>query len=165
MTEGNRWGNTALMRSASNGHLDVVHFLLKNGADINIHNPYGNTALSEAAYNRKLKIVQTLIVNGAKLDSQNEYGWTPLMVAANRGCIKIVHLLLQAGAPVDIQTHDGQRAYELTKNMEIKSMLIFFSKLQMLDKFRFDRLNYFYIIPKDITVLVKNVLSISRAIH
>jgi len=40
----NKYGYTALIEASKNGHLGIVKYLVKNGADINLHNG-DNTAL------------------------------------------------------------------------------------------------------------------------
>jgi ankyrin repeat protein len=53
-----------LAEAAINGHLDVVRFLIENGADIHANDDY---ALRYAAGNRHLGDIRFLIENGADM--------------------------------------------------------------------------------------------------
>lgn len=74
----NKWGVTALMIAAKNGHLGVVKLLLKEGADPNLRGgdfPEGRkkTALAFAAENRHDEVAYTLLENGADADAGGPY--------------------------------------------------------------------------------------------
>ena len=60
---------TPLIAASQRGHKDVVSFLIKNGADVNLKDATdGNrTALDYATYNCHKDIIRTLIKNGAKV--------------------------------------------------------------------------------------------------
>ena len=57
------YGNTALIAAAGNGHLDLVDFLIEQGADQNIKNNDGETALIVAATNNHDDVMDFLIEN------------------------------------------------------------------------------------------------------
>lgn len=57
---------TPLMLASDEGYLNIVEYLLENGADINITNEYGDTALSRAELNGHKEIVEYLLANGAE---------------------------------------------------------------------------------------------------
>ncbi|WP_024790247.1 ankyrin repeat domain-containing protein [Lebetimonas sp. JH292] len=53
------YGNTALMKAAMEGNIDVFEDLLNNGADIFIKNNDGNSVLWFACFSNSKKIVET----------------------------------------------------------------------------------------------------------
>lgn len=65
---------TPVMIAAANGHLDVVKFLLENGANPNAQNRYGRTAISFAISYKFKPIVETLLDYGADptIESQDK---------------------------------------------------------------------------------------------
>ena len=60
----NRW--TPLMWASVNGHLDVVRYLICNGADVNIKNNNGETALDLAEKNGCEEVAEFLRIAGAR---------------------------------------------------------------------------------------------------
>ncbi len=92
--------NTALMKAAINGYVDIADPLLKAGANANEKNKFGYTALSFAAKVGHARMVQNLIQAHADLNAVAQDGTTPLMLAiiSGNGYPEIVRLLLNAGA-------------------------------------------------------------------
>jgi ankyrin repeat protein len=74
-------GSTALHCATWKGHLEVVKFLLKAGADVHAHNSndhWGTTPLHAAAHANQTAIVQLLIDAGADVNAKDMNGKTPL---------------------------------------------------------------------------------------
>lgn len=74
-------GSTALHCATWKGHQGVVAFLLKAGADVNIHSDnehWGTTPLHAAAHANQAAIAQMLIENGADVKARDKAGRTPL---------------------------------------------------------------------------------------
>jgi ankyrin repeat protein len=65
-----RYGATALIFAAQQGHLETVKLLLDNHADMNVLSKLGQTALGQAAFNGHLDVVKLLLEHGAKLDAR-----------------------------------------------------------------------------------------------
>jgi ankyrin repeat protein len=84
-----KYGATALVYAAQEGHIDTVKFLLDNHADINIVTKLGQTPLSQAAFHKHLDIVKLLIERGAKLDARLR----PSVVNSLEGNPDIIKLL------------------------------------------------------------------------
>lgn len=59
-------GLTPLMCASANGHLNVVQYLIKEGANPNIKNNEGKTALDLAEENRHEEVAEFLRKAGAK---------------------------------------------------------------------------------------------------
>ena len=68
-----RWGDTAVMKAAGEGHLETVKYLTEAGADINNRDNYLQTAVMRAAMYKHYKVCKHLIHYGADLSSAREY--------------------------------------------------------------------------------------------
>jgi len=60
-----RFGHTALMLAAQNGHAGVVRLLLEHGADLDVTAKYGLSALMLAVVNRHTELAKQLVDAGA----------------------------------------------------------------------------------------------------
>jgi hypothetical protein len=97
----------ALMRAASNGHLDAVYLLIRMGADVNARRRDGMTPLIRAAFFGQVNVVRTLIENGADMNAVDRLGLTAMDWAISKGHTKVFQLLSSALAqaiPVDVNT-------------------------------------------------------------
>ena len=74
----------ALQLATEWGHLEMVEFLLDQGADVNSTRGYCGTALQEAAWQDNMTMVRLLLARGALVDlhkqDRDRYG-TPLQIA------------------------------------------------------------------------------------
>jgi ankyrin len=99
---------TPLMLAAQRENLEMVRYLVNQGADINAATRTGGfTALRFACSNGNYEMAQFLINNGADVTQTNEFGWTPLHTAAKYGHPQLVKLLLSNGAQIDAETESG----------------------------------------------------------
>ena len=92
-------GNTALIKAASRGRLEVIKFLLNKRAKLNIANTSGNTAIMEAIktsnqYQTSVESVEWLLETGADVMLLNKEGMNCLMLAVQVGNFEIVEKLL-----------------------------------------------------------------------
>ena len=60
---------TTLQAAASRGHLEVIEYLIRKGADVNLPND-GETMLLAAAYRGQPQVVETLLKNGADISQR-----------------------------------------------------------------------------------------------
>ena len=110
-------GRTPLMSATAYGHINIVRFLLDNGADINIKDTYnGWTALMFSAgfENEEFEIAQMLIENGADVNEiSTKHGATALMIACNQCHFKIAKLLIETpNINLSIISNDGLTALD-----------------------------------------------------
>ena len=70
--EVNHPGWSALHYASTNGHLEIVRFLLDNGAYVDPESPNGTTALMMAARGGHIQIVKLLIDRGANISNTNQ---------------------------------------------------------------------------------------------
>ena len=89
---------TPLIPAASAGHLDIVKYLLKEGADVNAKDKDGITALMEAAIMGKTKVVEYLMKEGAEVDAMANSGVTALWLASGEGRSDVLKALLKKDA-------------------------------------------------------------------
>jgi ankyrin repeat protein len=102
--------DTALVKEARAGRVEVVRLLLAAGANVNAQNRYGSTALREAAMHGHVEAVRLLLAAKADVNMQNQNGDTALIEAARDGRVDIVQLLLAAKADVNAQSQWGHTA-------------------------------------------------------
>ena len=69
-------GTTVLMWAARGGDVEMVRFLLEDGANINAQDVSGTTALMWAALGGDAEVVRLLLENGTDLHAQNNNGTT-----------------------------------------------------------------------------------------
>ena len=88
---------TALMLAADEGHVDIVAYLIKRGANINQFDSEEKTALHYACDRNRKDIVKLLIENGADV---NLGAYSPLMHAARHDLYAITKMLVENKANV-----------------------------------------------------------------
>ena len=89
------------------GHKDVVHLLVKAGADVNRADKRGHTPLQSATSFGHNDIAEMLLNYGADPNRADEYGLTPLHKAASDDNRELVKLLIACGAEVNKRTRAG----------------------------------------------------------
>ena len=103
-----RQGRTPLW-GAVETELDVVKYLVDNGADVNARDQIRSSPLLWAAGFGKPETVGFLLTKGADVKAIDDNGWTPLIWAAGLGQPQTVLLLIKAGGDLtvaDVQMGD-----------------------------------------------------------
>ncbi len=85
------------LKLASRGHLDVVKYLLEQGADIHIDDDF---PLIEASAYGYLEVVKYLVSQGANIHAQDD---DAMIIAIIRGHLEIVKYLVSQGANIHAQ--------------------------------------------------------------
>jgi ankyrin repeat protein len=86
-------GSTLLHRSAGEGHITTVQYLLGRGADINCKDKDGFTPLHCAVEEEQEEMIQFLMTQGADTSAKNQDGDTPLDIARVLGLEEIKGIL------------------------------------------------------------------------
>jgi ankyrin repeat protein len=97
--------NTAFVICAARGETDIVHCMLRAGADIHA---YGDAALMRAAEEGHPKLVEYLLISGA-----DPHGDQALICAARRGqtsTMKVLYDWVREHKPKSEPTHPGSPA-------------------------------------------------------
>jgi ankyrin repeat protein len=109
-------GWTPLHLAVFFGRVNIVHFLLSKGANIDApsRNDQIVTPLHSALANpHNSSVGELLIEAGANLNVTQSEGYTPLHYAAANGLDQVIHSLLAHGVDTSIKNHQGKTAYEL----------------------------------------------------
>jgi ankyrin repeat protein len=91
---------SALMVAAHNENIEMVEFLINNGADTNIQNSMGNTALILSVQNGNIDIIRILLNAGADVNIKNDFNENALYYVTDLTPNKsqIIELLKKHGA-------------------------------------------------------------------
>lgn len=92
---------TALWIAASEGHLEVVRYLLSQNAELDVQDEELGTPLYVAAENGCSQVVRQLLEHQADVNLAGGLHRNPLNAASYNGHLEVVQLLLQAHAEVD----------------------------------------------------------------
>jgi ankyrin repeat protein len=92
-----------LFLAAGEGRLDVVKYLLDQGADVNAREQNGRTAVTEAAFYGKNSVIKELVLRGADVNVITDAG-TALDIAVSSNNTSMIDLLKHYG---------GKRACEV----------------------------------------------------
>ena len=96
-----------IQKAARDGIVDLVQYLLENGANVEDVDDEGSRAIHLATLNNHLEVVKYLSLNGgANVEAvQNVSGQRPLHMACKAGYLDIVKFLIsEAGANAEIRT-------------------------------------------------------------
>jgi ankyrin repeat protein len=105
-----KYGFTAFMAAACEGHIEMLKYLLDRGADIEARDKDGVTALMTAAHGGKREVLECLLDRGADIDTRDSSGNTVLMTAGFMGYMELVGCLLDRGADIEGQDVNGHTA-------------------------------------------------------
>jgi len=105
-----KYDKTLLHQAAKKNWLDIVKYLVENGANIEaIDKSDGNTPLHEAVVKNNICVVKYLVESGANLNAMSIMHNTPLHRAAYWNHMEIAKYLLECGADNKIKNKDFNR--------------------------------------------------------
>ncbi|TIB63112.1 hypothetical protein E3P77_03643 [Wallemia ichthyophaga] len=99
--------STPLQWAARNGHLYVLHTLIKHGADPSIVDSQRFNALHLVVHSSVIMAVFYILQQNVEIDAPDIQGHTPLMWAAYQGDALSVDALIRHGANVNKSDHAG----------------------------------------------------------
>ncbi len=113
-------GSTPLHLAAGQGHLNVVTYLVTEGADLHARTHYyplpGLTVVHLAARENHLPVLSYLLEQGAEVNPDNSpSGNTPLHLAAEKGYLGIVKHLVQRGADFNLTNNNNRTPLDLAR--------------------------------------------------
>lgn len=100
-------GNTYLMIATKNGHLEIIRYLVSQGANIHSINHEKVTVLMKAVESGKLEIVEYFVSEGVNIQAIDENGETAFMKAVELGYLDIVKYLFSKDANINIVNYKG----------------------------------------------------------
>jgi ankyrin repeat protein len=106
-------GRTPLMLASEGAHIEVVRWLLDEGAEINKRDRIGLTPLYFACLRGDLNVMRFLVERGADPTIASHSGSTPLFQASFRGDLAVVRFLLghpRAKAMIKHRNNSGATA-------------------------------------------------------
>lgn len=105
------FGRAPLTSAAGQGRIEVVRYLLRQGADVNHQAACGWTPLFRSVRWGHIAVVSLLLERGARVALADNVGLTPLMLTCLWGHIEVLKLLLRhGGSDVDAVDHGGRTA-------------------------------------------------------
>jgi ankyrin repeat protein len=100
----NRLGTdeTALTKAIDRNHIEIVRYLLAQGAQVNLRGPLkGETPLFSALRSRNMEILTLLLQAHADISVRNKVGYTVLALASLNNDVELVDFLKANGAKYD----------------------------------------------------------------
>ena len=119
-------GFTPVMEAARDGHIEVVRYLLAEGADPNHRSEASALFLAPmhmAGLSGSAEMVQLLADAGAEVDPKGREDGTPLMWALGEGKMEVAMRLLDLGADFNHKNSYGFSAADFARQMESAELL------------------------------------------
>lgn len=135
--------DTNIINAAANGYIEVVKYLIKQGADVNAQDKDGKTALHYAAANGHVDAVKCLIEQGVEVNAaESKNRRTALHYAVANGSLELLRYLLEnlleKGSDVDVKDKHGisPLRYAVAKgNSAVVSILLKYgADIEVLDR-------------------------------
>ena len=120
-------GWTFLHAAVCDGNIEVITYLLENGAKTSVRNAAGKTPLHIACIRGDTKIIKLLLEHKANVNAQGSvYKQVPLHIlvtANNQKTIKNIEVLLNAGAKLTVKDNIGNTPIDYATSQKIRELL------------------------------------------
>jgi ankyrin repeat protein len=90
------------------GNLEIMKYLISQGADINTIDREGSNLLHNAAANGHLEVVKYLLDQGFDINAEDANGNTAILFASGKDNIVLIQYLIDHGASLDLESVDGR---------------------------------------------------------
>jgi hypothetical protein len=101
-------GKTLLMHAASKCRLEIVEWLLQQGASLEARDDRGHSAVFYAVFRHSPSCLDLLVQHGGNVHDVNHKGESPLTRAVDDGSVRCVKRLIELGADVQHRANDGR---------------------------------------------------------
>ena len=124
-------GDTPLSVACYENQVEIISYLLRNGANVNVHGVRLDTPLHVAVSNCDLNVVKELVDFGAKIDIRNKDNETPLHILTKQDKIEILDYLLEYAKDIDICSNFGYTPFKnAIENIQIEKFVIGISMIK-----------------------------------
>ena len=109
-------GRTPLQWACRGVHINIVEYLIENGADVNARDIYNITPLHSLSYRGQTDCMELVIENGADIDVKDETGLSALFYAVYGGHKDAAEILIKNGAAINIRNSHGLTPADIAKD-------------------------------------------------
>ncbi len=109
-------GRTPLHWASRGIHLDILEYLVENGADVNARDNDAVAPLHSLSYRGNARAMEILIKGGADIEVKEANGMTPLMYAAYGGQNAAAAMLFKYGAKVETKDATGLTVADIAED-------------------------------------------------
>jgi ankyrin repeat protein len=117
----NQDGRSVLVEAVRSNNVDIVKFLLKNGARDKVSK--NSTALLLATERKYIDVVKALLKYKATLNQANKHGYTPIMLATKKNSLPLVKLFIQHKSDVLKKNVSGKNVFDIALNLNRKDIV------------------------------------------
>ena len=106
---------------------EIFHYLIDNGANVNVQDEFGFTALFISSRKPYKDLVELLLQQGGDVNIPDKYGNTVLLLASVDGDKDMIKIFLQYGADVNVADRNGNTPLSLASqdgNKDIVKLLL-----------------------------------------
>jgi ankyrin repeat protein len=98
-------GNYMLNVAVIEGNIEIVKYLVSQGADINIKDSSGKTPLQITIHEGRVELINYFLSKDADVDMKDHFNETSLHYATDRGEIEVVKLIVSHGADLNAKNN------------------------------------------------------------
>jgi len=122
---GNKDKSTPLLYAASKGNLEIVKYLLEQGASLTVKGQYDYLPIHDAVYGKHFEVLKYLVEAGSPLNEVSKVGNTPFIVAVKQDFPQGARYLLERGCDANIHDKEGRSAFHLAIEQNLPEMVEF----------------------------------------